>query len=1188
MRTAALLPLVCFHLVQGVRAVSLLDSLFPDLPPVGAPRAEPLLRHLAHPPAGRRPHPRLDPRDLAPARPSPFARRRSDRLASAGRRLLQNECDQNMTLVGSQCVCASGFYDSASAPQLFINGVDSVCLGADTATDLADACELFVDPLGTPGVCGVIAGASDGLPAYTAVDYTLNGGPRILPHTPGAPAWLLVDLEVPRTVGGVSFKQWLSCPAGSACAGAFRGFQLYVGNNPTAYDAEGNTLCFTNADNARLNALNSGGTLSSGCLGIGRYVFVVAPPNANPGEYTVMPIWHLQVFPPGACNPITPCVQCPAGHISVAGSNSADDCYIETGIFVNSTINFVDVGLNQSEFSDALPDYMRLISFSEDPEAFFENCPAGYYCLTDSTIPRACPAGTYRDTPGAELVGDCHPCPPGDYCPVASPFSTACPPGTYRGTQGAGEPRDCTNCLSGNYCPMGSVNPTNCTPGTYRATVGGATSADCLACPPGRFCGLATTTPTECPAGTFNDNPGGITANDCLQCLPGRFCPAGAVTPTSCPAGTYMSAYGAPALASCVACPAGRYCPEASVEPTECPAGNFRPTTGGQSDADCTTCPAGSFCPAGASSPTQCPAGTYLSTTGGAQRGNCVSCDEGNYCVAGSIGPALCPAGTYRDIAGAGSVGQCFSCPSGQYCGEGTVSPTSCLPGTYRATVGATTVADCLPCPPGQYCPFATTTPLNCPAGTYLTTTGGVDRASCVLCPSGNYCPETSPTPTVCPAGTYRTATGGRSLSDCLACPAGQYCPQETTTPTSCPAGTYNGEANATASAACLPCPAGQYCLERTVTPADCNAGTYRGTTGATQQADCAACPTGNYCPQQSVDPTNCTAGTFRTGFSGRSAGDCAACPAGFYCPLANTNPLRCLAGTFRTSTGAQRLTDCTACPAGAYCPAGSVRPTLCSAGFHRDTPRATHLANCLLCLPGTYSLDVGRTSNCPICAADFYCRTSTLKQACPTNTKAPAGSYSILNCACNPGFQCTYYKQIQAIVTLNTTLYDFNNNVGEIQAAFLQAMAAAANVSSSQVVINGVVDAPTPPSGSRRLLGAHLDSLTVTERFALLDAAPADADEAADGDDADEPDAPVLSEERVISTRHLLAAAGPSPQRAPRRPRNPGGIQVLATVNGSGRLHRLEHHLARHDPTLHISHRWEQSHKVHARRALA
>jgi hypothetical protein len=100
----------------------------------------------------------------------------------------------------------------------------------------------------------------------------------------------------------------------------------------------------------------------------------------------------------------------------------------------------------------------------------------------------------------------------------------------------------------------------------------------------------------------------------------------------------------------------------------------------------------------------------------------------------------------------------------------------------------------------------------------------------------------------------------------------------------------------------------------------------------------------------------------------------------------------------------------------------------------------------------------VGRSSNCPLCEANFYCRTSTLKDVCPLHTTSSAGSYSRVNCICDPGYQCTYYKQIQAIVTLNATMWEFQNNVNGVRTAFIAAMAAAAGVQPSQVTINDVL----------------------------------------------------------------------------------------------------------------------------------
>ena len=44
-------------------------------------------------------------------------------------------------------------------------------------------------------------------------------------------------------------------------------------------------------------------------------------------------------------------------------------------------------------------------------------CPMGQYCGASTIIPDDCPAGTYRNTTGAIVVGDCTTCPAGFYCP---------------------------------------------------------------------------------------------------------------------------------------------------------------------------------------------------------------------------------------------------------------------------------------------------------------------------------------------------------------------------------------------------------------------------------------------------------------------------------------------------------------------------------------------------------------------------------------------------------------------------------------------------------------------------------------------------------------------------------------------------------------------------------------------------
>jgi hypothetical protein len=143
------------------------------------------------------------------------------------------------------------------------------------------------------------------------------------------------------------------------------------------------------------------------------------------------------------------------------------------------------------------------------------------------------------------------------------------------------------------------------------------------------------------------------------------------------------------------------------------------------------------------------------------------------------------------------------------------------------------------------------------------------------------------------------------------------------------------------------------------------------------------------------------------------------------------------------------------------------------------------------------------------------------MKDICPLHTTSAAGSYSRVNCLCDAGYQCTYYKQIQAIVTLNATLWEFNNDINGVRTAFIAAMAAAAGVHPSYVTINDVIT----QGGRRRALLS-------------IDAGGADS----------------------IET-----------------------INVHASVMGAVHLRDLDKHLRRHSPTLHIAHKWEQAPQIHA-----
>jgi hypothetical protein len=390
--------------------------------------------------------------------------------------------------MGSECVCDTGFYrDAEPANSITVGSTFQVCSSSvDTLVNLARRCGVggtsacataYSSPTNSGWGYGGPANCVDNNPeTYCATNNVNTNGP--LPHY----SWWRVDLGVSKAIGGgtIYFPSvgWaLETPT------YITYFELWVGDNPVA-NGVGNTMCYANADHTfpAADVLS----LYFSCSGGGKYAFVKqAGPTNNEQNFLVFS--ELKLYPPTSCTASPLCASCPQDYSSLAGALSVSDCFVSTGVAVNQTIDSVDPNFNDTFFAGSLPDNFGVISYASDMEVFLENCPAGYYCLNDNTVPVPCPAGTYRDAPGAQALGDCFPCVPGSYCPIASPYPTYCPAGTYRGTQGGRQPSDCTQCLSGNFCPLGAVDPVNCSAGTYRATAGADASNDCLPCPAGTY-----------------------------------------------------------------------------------------------------------------------------------------------------------------------------------------------------------------------------------------------------------------------------------------------------------------------------------------------------------------------------------------------------------------------------------------------------------------------------------------------------------------------------------------------------------------------------------------------------------------------------------------------------------------------------------------------------------------------------
>ena len=106
----------------------------------------------------------------------------------------------------------------------------------------------------------------------------------------------------------------------------------------------------------------------------------------------------------------------------------------------------------------------------------------------------------------------------------------------------------------------------------------------------------------------------------------------------------------------------------------------------------------------------------------------------------------------------------------------------------------------------------------------------------------------------------------------------------------------------------------------------------------------------------------------------------------------------------------------------------------------------------------------------------------------CPPHTTCPSGGQTARDCRCVSGFRCVYYKQVRAIVTLNTTLSAFQHDTGGVRSLFVSGIAAAGGVFPDQVTIQGVRPLATRrrlPAWHEILVRAELDG---TEQLTQLD----------------------------------------------------------------------------------------------------
>ena len=648
-----------------------------------------------------------------------------------------------------------------------------------------------------------------------------------------------------------------------------------------------------------------------------------------------------------------------------------------------------------------------------------QECPIGSYCLSGSSIRKACPTGTFgNETQQISKNAACHNCLEGYYCDSEGltesnmKASNICNEGYYcpSGTKS----QTAHPCEAGSFCPAGSINPSNCPENYYcgpnNPLTFDPTTNDKFKCQAGCMC--AENSKISCP----------------VKCDAGYYCEEG-MSKQACPVGTYRTKTGAQKLSDCVACDEGYYCNSTAManlpslickEGYYCESGSITETGHKNGDATDKECPVGYKCPEGTSSYylTPCHGGFYQDET---KQDSCKPCVAGFYCpFSDSVNNPItsmipvdhgyytdnqaavqsrCPVTTYSEIQGQA----CQPCPAGKFCDQpGMISVSSsdkdCNAGYYCSlssdTPSPSEVANSDtnstlwgngPCPPGHYCESGVITPEPCPIGTYRPSTMGMNVDDCIPCSAGATCTETGMTQdgTGCPLGKSCEAGGQQ---DCL---RGYYCDGLTAYKQPCPLGTYNDILGANSSSLCLNCPAGKYCDQTaTVTPLSCTQGHYCPENSEVQTV----CPFGLYkCDQSDLKcPIQCPSGEYSD-----DAINCKACPIGFTCIPSITYDFSTNCTEYFNLGSPESITPC---PTGHYCD-GSETQTPCPKGTFNSVVGLSSVNDCQACTPGYNCNSTGIESLATVdtyeCPPGFFCPLGTGSdsqppQICDTGAYCP------------------------------------------------------------------------------------------------------------------------------------------------------------------------------------------------------
>lgn len=547
---------------------------------------------------------------------------------------------------------------------------------------------------------------------------------------------------------------------------------------------------------------------------------------------------------------------------------------------------------------------------------------------------------------------------------------------------------------------------------------------------------------------------------------------------------------GSPQSLTCSACPSNSYCLGGAQQAMTCGNLKFSPPLSSSASACkcqngyytgnngvCTACPNTAYCTN--SQPAYCPAnsgtlpGAYLRSnctclsgyTGGAAD-SCTACNTGTYKnVTGSMACTQCPAGTASNMEALGSSSGCGVCQAGSFSAPGATSCTQCQAGS-ASQAGASA---CTQCPAGTYAVQGASSCTQCPAGTYFES-AGTSLSSCSPCNAGRYSATLGATNVSfcqrCPGG----SVAGQGSTSCTQCGANLFsisgdatcnqCPADSTsspganeTGCTCAAGFFpQTDATSRTGFLCTACPTGTWSQAGNRSCSQCPAGTSQPSTGAASPSACTPCPTGMSSAAGASVCSSCVAGTISSG------GRCVSCPVGTWSSSSSTACTPCLAGTYNVDVGTS-LSSCASCPKGYFC---------------------TGYANITLCPLGSYSSTLRNSipSSCGTCSAGSYCPQPDLKASCPAYTTSPAGSTSQLQCTCMAGYQCTYTKIVEAVVSLSIDVASFQT--AEVQLAFKRAIAAAAGgISSDMVYITKLVSPSMYAPTARRLLAVEDTGLT-------------------------------------------------------------------------------------------------------------